>query len=115
MSSQPEGRKPKDREFLRTREGMFFCVTGYLHPPERYTAYLKYSPDPLGKWRDAETAYRRELPYYHVRNVAETIGYLEQHYPWHVHYCTVYVEWRPVFGAGYSLFDGASRLRSLLL
>jgi len=63
------GRKPKERDFLRTREGMFFCVTGYLHPPDRYTAYLKYSPDPLGKWRDGETAYRRELPYYHVRNV----------------------------------------------
>lgn len=89
MTFQQRRRKPKDREFLRTREGMFFCVTGYLHPPERYTAYLKYSPDPLGKWRDAETAYRRELPYYHVRNVAETIGYLEQHYPWHIHYCPV--------------------------
>ncbi len=82
-------RKPKDRDFLRTREGMFFCVTGYLHPLDRYTAYLKYSPVSSGKWRDGETAYRRELPYYHVRNVVETIRYLEQHYPWYVHYCPV--------------------------
>jgi len=82
-------RKPKDRDFLRTHEGMFFCVTGYLHPPDQYTAYLKYSPDPLGKWRDGETAYRRELPYYHVRNVAGTVRYLEQHYPWYVHDCPV--------------------------
>ncbi len=89
MTLQQERRRPKDRDFLRTQEGMFFCVTGYLHPPDRYTAYLKYSPDPLGKWRDAETAYRRELPYYHVRNVAETIRHLEQRYPWYVHYCPV--------------------------
>jgi len=83
------GRKPKERDFLRTREGMFFCVTGYLHPPDRYTAYLKYSPDPLGKWRDGETAYRRELPYYHVRNVLETLHYLERRYPWYVYDCPV--------------------------
>lgn len=82
-------RKPKDRDFLRTREGMFFCVTGYLHPPDRYTAYLKYSPTSEGKWEDDSTAYRRELPYYHVRNVARTIDYLEEHYPEYVSYCPV--------------------------
>jgi predicted nucleotidyltransferase len=82
-------RKPKDRDFLRTREGMLFCVTGYLHPPDRYTAYLKYYPDPGGKWRDGETAYRRELAYYHVRNVAKTIRYLEEHHPRYVSDCPV--------------------------
>jgi hypothetical protein len=82
-------RKPKDRDFLRTREGMFFCVTGYLHPPDRYTAYLKYSPTAEGKWHDDASAYRRELPYYHVRNVARTIGHLEQGYPHYVHDCPV--------------------------
>jgi len=82
-------RKPKDRDFLRTREGMFFCVTGYLHPSDRYTAYLKYSPTSTGKWADEATAYRRELPYYHVRNVAKTIDYLEKHYPAYVSHCAV--------------------------
>lgn len=82
-------RKPKDRDFLRTCEGMFFCVTGYLHPPDRYTAYLKYSPTSDGKWEDEATAYRRELPYYHVRNVAKTIRYLEERYPAYVQDCPV--------------------------
>jgi predicted nucleotidyltransferase len=68
---------------------MFFCVTGYLHPPDCYTAYLKYSPVQEGKWRDAETAYRREMPYYHVRNVQATLDYLEAHYPHYVHDCPV--------------------------
>lgn len=89
MTHPHEGRKPKDRDFLRTQEGMFFCVTGYLHPPDCYTAYLKYSPNPLGKWRMGATAYQREVPYYHVRNIAETIHYLEHHYPWYVHDCPV--------------------------
>jgi len=82
-------RRPKDRDFIRTTEGMFFCVTGYLHPPDRFTAYLKYSPTSRGKWEDEFTAYRRELPYYHVRNVAKTIQYLEEHYPAYVYECPV--------------------------
>jgi predicted nucleotidyltransferase len=82
-------RKPKDRDFVETREGMFFCLIGYLHPPDRYTAYLKYSPDPHGKWRRGQTAYRREMAYYHVSQVAETIRYLEAHYPQYVSDCPV--------------------------
>ena len=84
-----DGRKPKDRDFLETREGMLFCVTGYLHPPDKYTAYLKYSPAPVGKWRAGEVSYRRELEYYRVDKVADTIAYLEQNYPHYVHYCPV--------------------------
>ena len=82
-------RRPKDRDFIQTNEGMFFCVTGYLHPPAKYTAYLKYSPAPLGKWKSGEISYRRELEYYHVSKVADTIAYLERNYPQYVHYCPV--------------------------
>ncbi len=82
-------RKPKDRDFIETIEGMFFCVTDYLHPPGKYTAYLKYSPAPAGKWESGEIRYRRELEYYHVSQVADTIAYLEQNYPYYVHYCPV--------------------------
>jgi predicted nucleotidyltransferase len=82
-------RKPKDRDFIETKEGMFFCVTSYLHPPDRYTAYLKYSPATAGRWRGEDMHYRRELEYYHVGNVADTIAYLEQNYPDYVHYCPV--------------------------
>jgi len=83
------GRKPKDRDFIQTKEGMFFCVTGYLHPPGKYTAYLKYSPAPMGKWKSGEISYRRELEYYHVGKVADTIAYLERNYPQYVYHCPV--------------------------
>jgi len=77
-------RRPKDRDFLETAEGLIFCVVGYLHPPERYTAYLKYLPAETGKWQRGGTFYRRSLAYYHVRSVQETLAFLEAHYPHYV-------------------------------
>jgi predicted nucleotidyltransferase len=74
-------RRPKDRDFLETVEGLFFCVIGYVHPPQRYTAYLKYTPASAGKWARGEVAYRRELPYYHVRHVRRTLEWLETAHP----------------------------------
>jgi predicted nucleotidyltransferase len=68
---------------------MFFCVTGYLHPPDRYTAYLKYSPASEGKWKHGEVSYYREMEYYHVSRVADTIAFLEKNYPHYVHDCPV--------------------------
>ncbi|MCR4408294.1 MAG: hypothetical protein NUW24_15475 [Anaerolineae bacterium] len=82
-------RKPKDRDFIQTTEGLLFCVTDYLHPLDKYTAYLKYSPSLVGKWKNGETFYRREMNYYHVREVAATVEFLEQNYPHYVHYCPV--------------------------
>jgi predicted nucleotidyltransferase len=74
-------RLPRDRDFIETAEGLLFCVVGYLHPPGRYTAYLKYTPATAGKWARGEVAYRRELPYYHVRHVRRTLEWLEARHP----------------------------------
>ena len=77
-------RRPKDRDFVETVDGLFFCVVGYVHPPGRYTAYLKYTPASVGKWARGEVAYRRELPYYHVRHVRRTLEWLETTHPSYV-------------------------------
>ena len=77
-------RPPKDRDFIETVDGLFFCVVGYVHPPGRYTAYLKYTPARVGKWARGEVAYRRELPYYHVRHVRRTLEWLESAHPGYV-------------------------------
>jgi predicted nucleotidyltransferase len=74
-------RPPKDRDFVETRDGLFFCVVGYVHPPGRYAAYLKYTPASAGKWARGDVAYRRELPYYHVRHVRRTLEWLETERP----------------------------------
>jgi uncharacterized protein len=77
-------RPPKDRDFVETTEGLFFCLVGYVHPPDRYAAYLKYTPAPAGKWARGDVAYRRELPYYHVRHVQRTLAWLEREHPRYV-------------------------------
>lgn len=82
-------RKPKDRDFLETSEGLLFCVVGYLHPPDRYTAYLKYSPAAEGRWRRSGQAYHRNLAYYHAHQVGQTLDFLQTHYPDYVAYCPV--------------------------
>jgi predicted nucleotidyltransferase len=78
------GRAPRDRDFVETPEGFFFCLVGELHPPDRYTAYLKYTPAARGRWARGDVVYRRELPYYHVRNVTRTIEFLEREHPRYV-------------------------------
>jgi predicted nucleotidyltransferase len=81
--------RPKDRDFVETEEGLLFCVVGYLHPPDRYTAYLKYAPSGEGKWRRGETSYRRVIPYYHVSQVEDTYDLLRELYPQYLHLCPV--------------------------
>jgi hypothetical protein len=75
---------PKDRDFVETVEGWFFCLVGYLHPPDRYTAYLKYTPAEAGRWARGNVFYRRELPYYHVRNAMSAVELLERTQPRYV-------------------------------
>jgi hypothetical protein len=81
--------KPKDKDFVETLEGMLFCVVGYLHPPDRYTAYLKYVPKAGGKWSRGGTRYSRALPYYHVSQVENTYKLLMEKHPQYLHRCPV--------------------------
>lgn len=78
-------RKPKDRDFIETLEGLLFCLVGYQHPSDKYIAYLKYSPAASGRWQRKGNAYHRELAFYHAHQVAITIAELEQQYPQYVH------------------------------
>lgn len=92
--------KPKDRDFIETTEGYFFCVVGYLHPPDGYTAYLKYTPSPTGKWSRGETRYSRSITYYQVSQVENTYDFLKKQHPEHILNCPVRnieVSWVPRF------------------
>jgi predicted nucleotidyltransferase len=62
---------------------------GYLHPPDRYTAYLKYVPSEGGKWSREETRYTRVLPFYHVSQVENTYDFLKEKYPEYLFDCPV--------------------------
>ena len=74
---------------VETRDGLMFVVVGYLHPPGRVTAYLKYVPTAEGKWGRGDARYTRTLRYYHVTQVESTYGYLRENYPDYLYDCPV--------------------------
>ena len=83
-----EGRKPKDEDFIETQEGLLFRVLGYLHPPDRYTAYLHYDRcEPAGSGPKA--SYRKVPHRFNAEGIAGTIRYLERAYPHYVYDCPV--------------------------
>ncbi len=71
----------RDRDFLQTSEGFFFCVVGALHPPERVISYIKYVPSESGIWGKDEKKFSRILQKYTIPNLLETFSYLEANYP----------------------------------
>ena len=71
----------RDRDFLQTNEGFFFCVVGPLHPPERVISYIKYVPSESGIWGKDEKKFSRILQKYTIPNLLETFNYLETNYP----------------------------------
>jgi len=89
-NSQQAQRKPKDRDFIETIEGFLFCLVGYLHPEDKYIAYLKYSPAAEGLWQNKGQAYHRQLAYYHAHEVGKTLDFLREQYPQYVHHSHVW-------------------------
>nr|MDO8132829.1 hypothetical protein [Candidatus Njordarchaeum guaymaensis] len=73
-------RKPKDRDFIRTKENLIFCVVGYTHPPDRLLAYLKYIPSDGGLWAKGNLHFKRMMPYYSAKSVSETFSFLKKKY-----------------------------------
>ena len=71
----------RDRDFIQTCEGFFFCVIGFLHPPDRVISYIKYVPSESGIWGSGENRFNRILQKYTVPNLLETFNFLKQRYP----------------------------------
>jgi len=74
----------RDRDFLQTNEGFFFCVVGPLHPPERVISYIKYVPSQTGLWGKNEEKFSRILQNYTIPNLLETFSFLQANYPHYI-------------------------------
>jgi len=83
-------RRFRDRDFLRTKEGFFFCVVGPYHPPNRVISYLKYVPAKLGTWGKGIWRFKRVLRDYTVPSLLETFNLLEKDYPHYLFYSPFY-------------------------
>jgi len=83
-------RRFRDRDFLRTKEGFFFCVIGPYHPPNRVISYLKYVPAKLGSWGKGIWRFKRVLRDYTIPSLLETFNLLEKDYPHYLFYSPFY-------------------------
>jgi len=83
-------RRFRDRDFLQTKEGFFFCVVGPLHPPDRVISYLKYVPSKLGVWGKGKKRFRRVMRSYTIPNLLETFSFLERNYPHYLFHSSFY-------------------------
>lgn len=83
-------RGPRDHDYLRTTDGLFFTVVGDVHPRDRALAYLKYVPSCQGKWGRGKKRFGRALKYYTIPHLIETLSLLERSYPQYLFYSDVY-------------------------
>ncbi|MHA1379829.1 MAG: nucleotidyltransferase domain-containing protein [Candidatus Helarchaeota archaeon] len=68
--------KPHDHDFIQTFEDFLFCVIGYSHPKNRVISYLKYIPNPEGKWKLGSTSLKRVLNHYSALQVLNSYQFL---------------------------------------
>ena len=51
--------KVRDRDVFHDTDGRVFVVLGYIQSSDRILAFLKYVPDPVGRWRSGNIRYKR--------------------------------------------------------
>ncbi len=83
-------RRFRDRDFMQTIEGFFFCVVGPFHPPDRVISYLKYVPAKLGIWGRGKKRFKRVMRTYTIPNLLETFNVLERDYPHYLFQSSIY-------------------------
>jgi hypothetical protein len=90
MQVQKSLRGFRDRDFIRTKEGFFFCVVGPYHPPDRVIAYVKYVPARSGKWRSKGIHYQRVMRAYTIPNLLQTFNLLKTKHPQYLFHSEFY-------------------------
>ena len=83
-------RRFRDRDFIQTKEGFFFCGVGPFHPPDRVISYLKYVPAKFGLWGKGKKRFRSFMQAYTIPSLLETFTFLERNYPQYLFHSTFY-------------------------
>ncbi len=69
----------RDRDYVQTPEGFFFCVIGSVHPPDRVISYLKYIPSKRGRWGKGLSRFQRIMRRYTMLDLIGTISFLKKY------------------------------------
>ena len=70
------------RDFVYTKDDLYFASTNYIHPEDRIISFLRYIPDPEG---DREKDGRR----YRKVGSEEAYTYLRENHPDYLYFCDV--------------------------
>lgn len=81
----------RDGDILITKQGFIFYTFGYLHPPTRVIAYLKYIPKALSKlfalfyhtteWKNGNQILLRPTALYSPHNFHQVLKTFKDHFP----------------------------------
>ncbi len=74
--------KTRPRDFLYTKDDMFFATTSYFHPEDRIISFLRYIPDPEGERSKNNNRYSKV-------DSKQAYHYLKQKFPDYLFYCQV--------------------------
>ncbi len=79
MNDNPRQQRFRDRDVLLDNEGRVFVVLGHIQPRDRVISFLKYIPDPQGRWALGSQKYRRVF-WGGVDSVVNGIDTVPKHY-----------------------------------
>ena len=80
-----------DRDYIKTKDGLIFCVIGYEHPNDKVISFLKYIPTKEQTiWSSGFEYFKRIMTYYSAERYVDIISYLKENYPKYVVYDQVF-------------------------
>lgn len=67
------------RDFIETKEGLYFAVVSYYHPKDKYLAFLRYYPDERGD------RIKKGITFKKVSSTQDSYQYLRKNFPFYIH------------------------------
>ncbi len=72
----------RTRDFIYTKDNLYFASTNYIHPEDRYISFLRYIPDENGDREKDGVKYRKV-------GSEEAYTYLRENHPEYLYFCDV--------------------------
>lgn len=78
--------KVREGDFIETHDGLIFDVKGFVHPPDRVVAFIRYFPDPEGERTKNGVTYGK------VYSLSRRYALLKERFPQYLVYDPVFDE-----------------------